>query len=64
MAANPDLALWRAVLFNGLNDEDAASWMRSTDFEHVCQFAGVEPESVRRAYSMGQVSSRCKKKAA
>ena len=56
MAQNPDLHLWRAVLFAGLHDaakaatsQDAA-WIGSRDFVQVCHLAQVEPQAVLRAY--------------
>ncbi len=56
MAQNPDLMLWRAVLFAGLHDaakgkepKDQA-WLGSRDFVTVCHLADVEPEAVLRAY--------------
>ena len=53
MAVNPDLALWRAVLFAGLMDAAKGhdpGWLGSRDFVAVCHLAQVEPEAVLRTY--------------
>ena len=55
MAQNPELALWRAVLIAGLQDdarrgEDAGDWVGSDDFAQVCHLAGLDPDGVVRSY--------------
>jgi hypothetical protein len=51
----PETELWRTVLLVALRDAAKpaspadAAWMRSRDFETVCQLAGMEAEAVRRA---------------
>ena len=53
MAVNPDLALWRAVLFAGLMDAAKGideAWLGSRDFVQVCHLAQVDPQAVLRAY--------------
>ena len=58
---NPELALWRSVLFHALADDDAAAWVRSDDFDLVCALAGFEPDAVRRAILAGRVMPLGKK---
>ncbi|PTE18072.1 hypothetical protein [Phaeovulum veldkampii] len=52
---NAELALWRMVLFMGLNDPDAARWMRGEDFRMVCALAGFDSAAVRRAVASGNL---------
>jgi hypothetical protein len=55
MAVNPDLHLWRSVLHVGLTDAARgkdADWLGSSDFEAVCNLAGVNAEAVMRCYSV------------
>lgn len=58
MAINPEVTLWRAVLWHGLNDADAGQWIRTRDFRCVCDLAGVDPESAARAWHLGNTVKR------
>ncbi|HDR28852.1 hypothetical protein [Rhodovulum sp.] len=61
MALNPELALWRTVLFLALRDKDAAAWLASPDGEIVCALAGVEPLAVARAFDPSGPRRRIKR---
>lgn len=61
MAQNPDLHLWRAVLFAGLHDAARGidtEWLRSRDFVACCHLALVDPEAVLRAYRPARFQRR------
>ncbi len=54
------VALWRAVLYAGLLDAVAgrdADWLRSVDFEVVCELAEVHPDAARRAVQLETVAA-------
>lgn len=58
---NPDLHLWRAVLFMGLHDAAhgrEVGWIGSRDFVAVCHLALVEPQAVLRRYHRTGFASR------
>jgi hypothetical protein len=50
MAANPELALWRAVLVLALRDDGAERWIRTQDAATVCALAGLDHDGVIHAY--------------
>lgn len=46
--------LWQAVLLQGMKDyqkgyPDARHWVTTADFINVCEYAGFNPDSVKKA---------------